>query len=108
MLMVVIYDLRMLLDEIYHHKSIDFLFASFVVRDLMTASVRIGSKRSKGYGKDACNSHCCLTTVVLQRFSEDEVILAELVHLSGTADVDGTGASCGLRSSCGVGYAVRG
>ena len=26
----------------------------------------------------------------------------------GTADIDGTGASYGLRSSCGTGHAVRG
>ena len=46
-------------------------------------------------------------TVVLQRFSEEPAILAELVP-EGTADVDGTGAGHGLRSSCGVGHAVRG
>ena len=47
-------------------------------------------------------------TVVLQRLSEGPAILAELVHLKETADVDGTGASYGLRLSCGVGHAVRG
>ena len=47
--------------------------------------------------------------VVLQRFSEETVILAELVHLNeGALDVNGTGAGYGLRSSCGVGNAVRG
>ena len=45
--------------------------------------------------------------VVLQSFSEDPAILAELVPSEGAPDVDGTGASCGLRSSCGVGHAVR-
>ena len=55
--------------------------------DLMTASVPIGSRCSKGYGKDACYPRCCSTffaaglTVALQIFSEDTVILAELVYL---------------------------
>ena len=59
-----------------------------LVCDLMTASVRIGSRCSKDYGKDACYPRCCsniffavVLTVVLQRFSEDPAILAELVHL---------------------------
>ena len=30
--------------------------------DLMTASVRIGSRWGKDYGKDACYPHCCLTS----------------------------------------------
>ena len=47
-------------------------------------------------------------TVVLQRFSEDAVILAKLMHLKETLDVDGTGAGYGLRSLCGVKHAVRG
>ena len=47
--------------------------------------------------------------VVLQRFSEEPAILAELVNLKkGALDVNGTGAGDGLRSSCGVGHAVRG
>ena len=45
--------------------------------------------------------------VVLQRFSEEPAILAELVHLK-EPDVNGTGAGYGLRSPCGVGHAVRG
>ena len=57
--------------------------------DLVTASVRIGSKWSKDYGKDACCPRCCSTsssqpavlTVVLQRFIEEPAIFAELVHL---------------------------
>ena len=44
--------------------------------------------------------------VVLQRFSEDLAILAELVHLKEPST--STGAGYGLRSSCGVGHAVRG
>ena len=54
----------------------------------MTASVRIGSRWRKDYGKDACYPHCCFNiffaavlNVVLQRFSEEPAILAELVHL---------------------------
>ena len=48
-------------------------------------------------------------TVVLQRFSEDPTILAELVHLKEPPTSMGpTGAGYGLRSSCGVGHAVRG
>ena len=47
-------------------------------------------------------------TVVLQRFSKDTAILAELVHLQGTTDVDGAGTGYGLRSSCGVRYVVCG
>ena len=46
--------------------------------------------------------------VVLQRFSEEPAILAELVHLKEPFDVNGTGAGYGLRSPCGVGHAVRG
>ena len=56
--------------------------------DLMTASVRIGLRWSKDYGKDVCCPRCCSTlffaavlNVVLQRFSEEPAILAELVHL---------------------------
>ena len=45
-------------------------------------------------------------TVVLQRFSEGHPRRAGAPE--GTADVDGTGAGYGLRSSCGVGHAVRG
>ena len=59
-----------------------------LVCDLMTASVRIGSRWSKDYGSDACYPRCCSTssfavvlTVVLQRFSEDAIIFAELMHL---------------------------
>ena len=47
-------------------------------------------------------------TVVVQRFTEDTVILAELVHIKRTADFDKAGACHGLHSSCGVGYAVCG
>ena len=52
----------------------------------MTASVRIGSRWSKDYGKDTCCPRCCffvaaVLTVVLQRFSEEPAILAELVQL---------------------------
>ena len=47
--------------------------------------------------------------VVPHIFSKDTVILAELVHLKEPpTDVDGTGAGYGLRSSCGVGHALRG
>ena len=56
--------------------------------DLMTASVRIGLRLSKDYGKDACCStllfnifFAAVLNVVLQRFSEESTILAELVHL---------------------------
>ena len=44
----------------------------------MTASVRISSRRSKDYGNNASYP---MLTVVLQRFSEDTVILAELMRL---------------------------
>ena len=46
--------------------------------------------------------------VVLQRFSEEPAILAELGAPEGALDVNGTGAVYGLRSPCGVGHAVRG
>ena len=57
--------------------------------DLITASVRIGSRWSKDYGMDAACyprwflniSFAIVLTVVLQMFSKDTVILAELVHL---------------------------
>ena len=55
--------------------------------DMMTASVRIGSRGSKDYGKGACYPRCfnisfaAVLTVVLQRFSEVPAILVELVHL---------------------------
>ena len=52
--------------------------------------------------------NAAVLTVVLQRFSEEPAILAELGAPEGTADVDGTGAGYGLRSSCGVGHTVRG
>ena len=53
----------------------------------MTASVQIGSRWSKNFGKDACYSRCSTSSFaavlidVLQRFSECSVILAELVEL---------------------------
>ena len=46
--------------------------------------------------------------VVLQRFSEEPAILAELGAPEGALDVNGAGAGYGLRSPCGVGHAVRG
>ena len=46
--------------------------------------------------------------VVLQRFSEEPVILVELVQPEGALDVNGTGAGYGLRSLWVVGHAVRG
>ena len=46
-------------------------------------------------------------TVVLQRFSEEPAILAELVHLKEPPTY-GDRAGYGLRSSCGMGHAVRG
>ena len=53
--------------------------------DLITASTRIGSRRSKDNGKDACYPRCyffaALLAVSLRKFSKDMVILAELVHL---------------------------
>ena len=45
--------------------------------------------------------------VVLQTFSEDTGHPRRDGLPEGTADVDGTGAGYGLRSSCGVGHAVR-
>ena len=54
----------------------------------MTASVRISSRWSKDYGKNACDPRlrfnlffAAVRTVVLQRFSEESAILAELVRL---------------------------
>ena len=47
-------------------------------------------------------------TIIFQRFSEDTVILAELMHLKEPPTSNGIGAGYGLRSSCGVVYAVRG
>ena len=53
----------------------------------MIASVLIGLRWSEDYGKDACYPSCCSTssstvmTVVLQEFSKDAIILADLVHL---------------------------
>ena len=46
--------------------------------------------------------------IVLEIFSEEPAVLAELVHLEVALDVNGTGAGYGLRSPCGVGYPVRG
>ena len=45
---------------------------------------------------------------VLNVFSEDPAILAELVPLGGAPDVNETGAGYGLRSPCGVWHAVHG
>ena len=44
----------------------------------------------------------------LQRFIKDKAILAELLHLKESPTSMGPGSGCGLRSSCGVGYAIRG
>ena len=64
---------------------------SELVCDLMSVSVRIDSRWSKDYGKDACSPPClfniffaAVLNIVLQRFSEDTVILAELVRLKKT------------------------
>ena len=46
--------------------------------------------------------------VILQTFSEEPIIPAELVHLKEPSNFNGTGAGYGLRSSCGVGHAVCG
>ena len=46
--------------------------------------------------------------VVLQRFSEEPGIFAELVHLKEPPASMGPVAGYGLRSSCGMGHAVRG
>ena len=48
-----------------------------------------------------------LNVVVLQRFSEESAIVAELMHLKERPR-NRTGAGYGLRSPCGVGYTVRG
>ena len=89
------------------------MMGSELVCDLMTASVRIGSRWRTTAGMRSISAvvhyilrsraNCCL-----QRFSKDTVILAELVHLQGTPDVDGAGTGYGLRSSCGVRYVVCG
>ena len=47
-------------------------------------------------------------TIVLQRFSEEPATLVELVHLKKPPTSMETGVGYGLRSSCGVGHAVRG
>ena len=50
-----------------------------------------------------------VVTAVLQRFSEDTVILAELLHLKEPPTSMGPEPAMDyVRSSCGVGYAVRG
>ena len=53
-------------------------------------------------------SFAAVLTVVLQRSSEDTFILAKLVHLKKPPTSMGTGSGYGLRSSCGVGHAIRG
>ena len=51
----------------------------------MTASIRIGLRWSKDYGKDACYPRniffAAVLNVALQRFSEEPAILIDLVHL---------------------------
>ena len=60
---------------------------SELVRDLMTASIRIGLRWSKDYGKDTCYPllfnifFAAVLNVVLQSFREEPAILAEQVHL---------------------------
>ena len=56
--------------------------------DLMTTSVRIDLRWNKDYGNDAYYPRClfniffaAVLNVILQRFSEEPAILAELVHL---------------------------
>ena len=57
--------------------------------DLLTASVCVGSRLSKDY-----------------RYGHPRRAGASDLT-AGSADVDGTGAGYGLRSSCGVGYTER-
>ena len=47
-------------------------------------------------------------TVVLQRFREDTVILAEVMHLKEPPTSMGLELGYGLRSSCGVAHTVSG
>ena len=47
-------------------------------------------------------------SIVLQRFREEPATFVELVHLKKPSTSMETGAGYGLRSSCGVGHAVRG
>ena len=77
---------------------------------LMTASVRIGLRWSKDFGKDACYSRCFQHLFRSRAERCPPKIQRGSGHprRAGALDVDGTGASYGLRSSCGVGYAVRG
>ena len=82
----------------------------------MTASVRISSRWAKDYGKDAC--YCILPAVQYLFRSRTDRYPLEIQRgyghprragaPEGTAGVDETGNGYGLRSSCGVGYVVRG
>ena len=44
-------------------------------------SSRNGSRSHRDSGKGVCCRHCCSTEVVLQRFSEDDILLEDLVFL---------------------------
>ena len=82
--------------------------------DLMTASVRIGLRWSEDYGKDACYPRCFQHILGSRAERRPPKIQRGSGHPrragapEGAADVDGTGASYGLRSSCGAGHAIRG
>ena len=81
----------------------------------MTASVRIRSRCSKDYGKDApaipavvqhhLRSRADRCSPEIQRGTSHP---RRAGAPEGTAVVDGTGTGYGLRPSCGVGHVVRG
>ena len=78
--------------------------------DLMTASVWIGLRWSEDYGKVACYPRYFQHLLRSRAERRPPKIQRGSGHprRAGALDVDGTGAYYRLRSSFGVGYAVRG